>query len=56
MSPEFPEFMSPEFVGSQVLFEVISGSHLKKTVRELKEDPWERMRLVAKLITKTRLR
>jgi oxaloacetate decarboxylase alpha subunit len=30
--------------------ELISGSHLKKTVRELKEDPWERVRLVAKEI------
>ena len=36
--------------------ELISGSHLKKTVRELKEDPWERVRLVAKIITKTPLR
>ncbi len=36
--------------------ELISGSHLKKTVRELKEDPWERVRLVSKLITKTPLR
>ena len=36
--------------------ELISGSHLKKTVRELKEDPWERVRLVSKLITRTPLR
>jgi oxaloacetate decarboxylase (Na+ extruding) subunit alpha len=36
--------------------ELISGSHLKKCVRELKEDPWERVRLVAKRITKTPLR
>ncbi|MBF8253933.1 MAG: Pyruvate carboxyltransferase domain-containing protein, partial [Deltaproteobacteria bacterium] len=36
--------------------ELISGSHLKKTVRELREDPWERVRLVSKLITKTPLR
>jgi oxaloacetate decarboxylase alpha subunit len=36
--------------------ELISGSHLKKTVRELKEDPWERVRLVSQLITKTPLR
>src|SRR3989449_6907032 len=36
--------------------ELISGSHLKKTVRELKEDPWERVRLVSKEITKTPLR
>src|SRR4026209_1741649 len=35
---------------------LISGSHLKKTVRDLKEDPWERVRLIAKLITKTPLR
>ncbi|MDP2603503.1 MAG: hypothetical protein Q8S00_13060 [Deltaproteobacteria bacterium] len=36
--------------------ELISGSHLKKTVRELKEDLWERVRLMSKLITKTPLR
>jgi len=36
--------------------ELIAGSHLKKTVRELKEDPWERVRLVAKKITRTPLR
>ena len=36
--------------------ELISGSHLKKCVRELKEDPWERVRLVSKAITKTPLR
>jgi oxaloacetate decarboxylase alpha subunit len=36
--------------------ELIAGSHLKKTVRELKEDPWERVRLVTKEITKTPLR
>src|SRR3970040_1608812 len=36
--------------------ELISGSHLKKTVRELREDPWERVRLISKLITKTPLR
>ncbi len=36
--------------------ELISGSHLKKCVRELREDPWERIRLVAKRITKTPLR
>jgi oxaloacetate decarboxylase (Na+ extruding) subunit alpha len=36
--------------------ELISGSHLKKCVRELKEDPWERVRLVAKKITRTPLR
>ena len=36
--------------------ELISGSHLKKSVRDLKEDPWERVRLISKLITKTPLR
>jgi oxaloacetate decarboxylase alpha subunit len=36
--------------------ELISGSHLKKAVRDLKEDPWERVRLVSKIITKTPLR
>jgi oxaloacetate decarboxylase (Na+ extruding) subunit alpha len=36
--------------------ELISGSHLKKTVRELREDPWERVRLVAREITRTPLR
>src|SRR5918996_1681422 len=36
--------------------ELISGSHLKKTVRELKEDPWQRVRLMAKEITRTPLR
>ena len=36
--------------------ELISGSHLKKCVRELKENPWERVRLVAKRIEKTPLR
>ena len=36
--------------------DLISVSHLKETVRELKEAPWERVRLVSKLITKTRLR
>ena len=36
--------------------ELISGSHLKKSVRELKEDPWERVRLVSQRITKTPLR
>ena len=36
--------------------ELISGSHLKKCVRELKEDPWERVRLVARRITETPLR
>jgi oxaloacetate decarboxylase alpha subunit len=36
--------------------ELIAGSHLKKAVRELREDPWERVRLVAQKITKTPLR
>ncbi|MEK7229419.1 MAG: hypothetical protein AAB154_05175 [Candidatus Binatota bacterium] len=36
--------------------ELISSSHLKKCVRELKEDPWERVRLIAKRVTKTPLR
>ncbi len=36
--------------------ELISGSHLKKCIRELGEDPWQRMRLVAERITKTPLR
>ena len=36
--------------------ELISSSHLKKSVRELKEDPWERIRLVAQRVKKTPLR
>src|SRR4026208_755936 len=36
--------------------ELISGSHLKKAVRGLREDPGERVRLVSKIITKTPLR
>ncbi len=36
--------------------EIIASSHIKKCVRELREDPFERMRLVAKKITKTPLR
>jgi oxaloacetate decarboxylase alpha subunit len=36
--------------------ELISASHLKKCVRDLKEDPWERVREVAKRIRKTPLR
>ena len=36
--------------------ELISGSNFKKCVRELKEDPWERIRLVAQRVTKTPLR
>jgi oxaloacetate decarboxylase alpha subunit len=33
--------------------ELISASHLKKCVRELKEDPWERVRLVTQRLKKT---
>ena len=36
--------------------ELIASSHIKKCVRELREDPFERMRQVAKKITKTPLR
>jgi oxaloacetate decarboxylase alpha subunit len=36
--------------------ELLSGSHVKKAVRELKEDPWERIRLVAQKVKKTPLR
>ena len=36
--------------------ELISSSHLKKCVRELKEDPWARVRLVSQRITRTPLR
>ena len=36
--------------------ELIASSHLKKCVRELREDPWERIRLVAQRITRTPLR
>jgi oxaloacetate decarboxylase alpha subunit len=36
--------------------EILSGSHIKKSVRELREDPWERVRRVAKRITRTPLR
>ncbi|MFQ5852047.1 MAG: hypothetical protein ACE5JU_15860 [Candidatus Binatia bacterium] len=39
-----------------VAMELISSSHFKKCVRELKEDPWERIRLVAQRIPKTPLR
>ena len=35
--------------------ELIASSHIKKCVRELREDPFERMREVAKKITKTPL-
>ena len=36
--------------------ELISSSHLKKCVRELKEDPWERVRLVRQRVKRTPLR
>ena len=36
--------------------ELIASSHIKKCVRELREDPFERMRLIANKITKTPLR
>ena len=36
--------------------EIISGSNFKKCIRELKEDPFERLRLVSQRITKTPLR
>jgi oxaloacetate decarboxylase (Na+ extruding) subunit alpha len=36
--------------------EIIASSHIKKCVRELREDPFERMRLIARKITKTPLR
>jgi oxaloacetate decarboxylase (Na+ extruding) subunit alpha len=36
--------------------ELIASSHIKKCVRELREDPFERMRLVAQKIRKTPLR
>lgn len=36
--------------------EILSGSHIKKAVRELKEDPWERVRVVSRKITETPLR
>ena len=36
--------------------EVLASSHLKKCVRELREDPFERVRLLARKISKTPLR
>jgi oxaloacetate decarboxylase (Na+ extruding) subunit alpha len=36
--------------------ELISSSHLKKCVRELKEDPWARVRLMRKRVVRTPLR
>lgn len=35
--------------------EVIATSHFKKCVRELREDPWERIRLLSQKITRTPL-
>ena len=35
--------------------EIIATSHFKKCVRELREDPWERIRLLSKKITRTPL-
>ena len=32
--------------------ELLSGSHIKKAVRELREDPWERMRIMSRAITR----
>ncbi len=36
--------------------ELIASSHFKKSVCELREDPWERIKLVAQRIRKTPLR
>ena len=36
--------------------ELLSASHMKKCVRELKEDPWDRVRLIAQRVKKTPLR
>jgi oxaloacetate decarboxylase alpha subunit len=36
--------------------ELMSSSHIKKCVRELREDPWERVRLVGQLVARTPLR
>src|SRR5438045_320203 len=36
--------------------ELLSGSHIKKAVRELREDPWERIRRVAERVPNTALR
>jgi len=38
-----------------ISMDFIATSHFKKCVRELHEDPWERIRLIAKRITKTPL-
>ncbi len=36
--------------------EILSGSHVKKSVRELREDPWDRIRFVAQRMPNTPLR
>ena len=36
--------------------ELLSGSHVKKAVRELREDPWERIKRVAERVPHTPLR
>ena len=36
--------------------EILSGSHVKKAVRELREDPWDRIRAVAQRMPNTPLR
>ncbi|HEY6254210.1 MAG TPA: hypothetical protein VIY51_00275, partial [Xanthobacteraceae bacterium] len=36
--------------------ELLSGSHIKKAVRELREDPWERIKRVAERAPDTPLR
>src|SRR3970282_1900531 len=36
--------------------ELIAASHIKKCARELREDPFERIRMVAEKMTKTPLR
>src|SRR5258708_12658944 len=36
--------------------ELLSGSHIKKAVRELREDPWERIKRVAERAPNTPLR
>ncbi len=38
-----------------VAAEVIATSHFKKCVRDLREDPWERVRLVSKMMPNTKL-
>src|SRR4051812_35333351 len=36
--------------------EIMASPEFKKCVRDLKQDPWERLRLISKAITKTPLR